>query len=121
MKKVVGILVLLWIIITVLVMYAYITNKKDSLIVIPPVDPGPLSSTPDQREKDGCKIGGCSGQVCSDKEGVITTCEFTEAYACFHTAICERQKDGTCGWTQTEELKTCLSNANNLIKAPIDK
>jgi hypothetical protein len=57
-----------------------------------------------------CFVGGCSGQVCSDQEGVITTCEFRPEYACYHTATCEVQGDGTCGWTETPELAACLAN-----------
>lgn len=57
-----------------------------------------------------CYVGGCSGQVCSDQEGVITTCEWHEEYACYHQATCERQQDGACGWTQTPELQACLGD-----------
>ena len=60
-----------------------------------------------------CFVGGCSGQVCSDRDDVITTCEWREEYACYQTATCERQADGACGWTQTEELQACLSGAAN--------
>jgi len=55
----------------------------------------------------GCKITGCSGQICSDQD-VITTCEFKAEYGCYGSARCERQADGQCGWTQTEELELCL-------------
>ena len=56
-----------------------------------------------------CVVTGCSRQVCADEE-VMTTCEWRDAYACYRTARCERQPDGKCGWTQTEELKRCLAN-----------
>lgn len=64
---------------------------------------GPISS-------GGCKIAGCSGQICiNEKAGdVITTCEFKAEYACYKTARCERQSDGKCGWTPTSELLSCL-------------
>lgn len=55
-----------------------------------------------------CFTGGCSGQICSDQEGVISTCEWKDEYACYQTATCERQGDQTCGWTQTPALLTCL-------------
>src|SRR5690606_12669702 len=55
-----------------------------------------------------CYVGGCSGQVCSDQEGVISTCEWREEYACYQDAKCEVQADGNCGWTQTTELQACL-------------
>jgi hypothetical protein len=67
-----------------------------------------VTNEPAQAE---CFVGGCSGQVCSDQEGVITTCEFKPEYACYHTATCEVQTDGQCGWTQTSELQACLANA----------
>lgn len=55
----------------------------------------------------GCRRTGCSGQICSD-EDVITTCEWREEYACYRSASCERQADGECGWTMTDELRMCL-------------
>jgi hypothetical protein len=57
-----------------------------------------------------CYIGGCSGQVCSDQEGVITTCQADPDFACYQDATCERQTTGECGWTQTVELNTCLAS-----------
>jgi eight-cysteine-cluster-containing protein len=57
-----------------------------------------------------CFVGGCSGQLCSDQEGLISTCEWREEYACYATASCERQADGACGWTPTTELNSCLAN-----------
>ena len=54
-----------------------------------------------------CVVTGCSNQVCSDQE-VITICEFNPAYACYSQVVCERQADGNCGWTQTNDLQTCL-------------
>ncbi len=55
-----------------------------------------------------CYVGGCSGQICSDEEGVSSTCEFRPEYACYRNAKCERQASGECGWTQTADLKACL-------------
>jgi hypothetical protein len=57
-----------------------------------------------------CFVGGCSSQVCSDQEGVITTCEYLPEYACYQTATCERQADNSCGWTTTPELDACLAS-----------
>lgn len=56
-----------------------------------------------------CFVGGCSSQLCSDQEGMASTCEYRESYACYQNATCERQQDGQCGWTQTSELALCLS------------
>lgn len=60
-----------------------------------------------------CKVGGCSGQICSD-EDVMTTCEYSPAYACYKSAICERGKNGKCGWQETDELKSCLNEAKKI-------
>lgn len=57
-----------------------------------------------------CFVGGCSGQICSDQEGAISTCEWREQYACYQSATCERQADNTCGWTSTPALDACLAN-----------
>lgn len=69
--------------------------------VMDPADAGP------------CFVGGCSGQVCSDQAGVVTTCEWRDEYACYQTATCERQADGQCGWTPTPELAACLDPQAN--------
>lgn len=60
-----------------------------------------------ERTTGGCKITGCSGQVCSNQEAV-TDCSYKEEYICYQKAHCERQPDGSCGWTQTKELGLCL-------------
>lgn len=58
-----------------------------------------------------CYVGGCSAQLCTDHPDTISTCEYTNSYACYKTATCERQSTGQCGWTQTSELQACLVNA----------
>lgn len=61
---------------------------------------------------EGCKVAGCSGQLCvNEGDPGFSTCEWRESYACFQGATCERQDSGQCGWTQTPELVSCLNNA----------
>lgn len=59
-----------------------------------------------------CVIGGCSGELCVDpKSGQgISNCIYRAEFACYKSATCGRQADGSCGWTQTDALKTCLAN-----------
>lgn len=57
-----------------------------------------------------CFRGGCSDEICSDHEGVISTCIWRPEYACYQAATCERQSDGQCGFTQDEAYDTCMSN-----------
>ena len=56
-----------------------------------------------------CYRGGCSSQICSDQQDMVSTCEYREEYACYQSAVCERQTSGQCGWTQTPELRACLT------------
>ncbi len=58
-----------------------------------------------------CHRGGCSGQLCTDRDDVVTTCEWRPEYACYQQATCERQADGQCGFTQDEALTSCLASA----------
>lgn len=62
------------------------------------------------RDHKACYVGGCSGQLCSDQPGAISTCEYRPEYACYQTAVCEEQVEGNCGWTETAELDACLAN-----------
>jgi hypothetical protein len=55
-----------------------------------------------------CIKTGCSDQVCA-AEPMMTTCEWRAEYACYQKARCERQSDGTCGFTRTAELTSCLA------------
>lgn len=67
--------------------------------------------------KTGCSIGGCSGQLCVEEsaEEPITTCEYRAEYACFKKySTCERQGDGKCGWTQTQELTACIEESKGV-------
>lgn len=60
----------------------------------------------------GCKIGGCSAQLCvPEGEDGVSTCEWRPEYACYAEQRCERQPDGLCGWTMTPQLQGCLESA----------
>jgi hypothetical protein len=56
-----------------------------------------------------CVVSGCSGEICGD-EPMFSTCIFRPEFACYQAATCERQSDGVCGWTQTDELQACLAD-----------
>jgi hypothetical protein len=58
-----------------------------------------------------CQVGGCSGELCTDSPNAISPCVYLPEYACYRTAVCERQTDSACGWTRSEELKACLEKA----------
>jgi hypothetical protein len=56
-----------------------------------------------------CYVGGCSDEVCSAQEGVITTCLWKPEYACDQAATCERQATGECGFTHDDAYNACIS------------
>jgi S-layer homology domain len=62
---------------------------------------------------EGCKVSGCSATICQNEsdEEMVTTCEWREEYACYQHATCEKQNDGQCGWTPTEQLDACIMDA----------
>lgn len=64
---------------------------------------------PETSQQGACYVGGCSGQLCGDEPDMMSTCEYKEEYSCYKDARCERQPSGACGWTDTQELKICLS------------
>ncbi len=68
------------------------------------------TSTAPKPTQAGCYVGGCSGEICSDKPDIVSTCMYREEYACYRSATCARQTSGACGWTETPALKACLMN-----------
>jgi hypothetical protein len=63
----------------------------------------------------GCVVGGCSGELCTDASAgpAVSPCLYQPSYACYASATCARQSDGTCGWTMTPELTQCLQNGGS--------
>lgn len=57
-----------------------------------------------------CYVGGCSSELCTETKGQVSACLYSESYACYRTATCERQPSGSCGWTPTTELNKCLAS-----------
>ncbi len=79
----------------------------------PSTTPAPTADGSDaaSAQPGACITTGCSGGVCAEAgKDVITTCEYRAEYACYQKAACEKQADGTCGWTQTAELTSCLAS-----------
>lgn len=66
-----------------------------------------LPACPQPDPAEACQRTGCSGQICA-AEPMASTCEFLPHYACYRAASCSMQANGTCGWSETEELRRCL-------------
>lgn len=59
-----------------------------------------------------CGTGGCSGQVCGQKDkvkGIITTCEYKLEYGCLKKTGCGCVS-GKCEWKKTQEYMDCMKN-----------
>jgi len=101
-------------------------DKQPLVDLTPATDPvKPIELPPSQNEEpiviqptdSSCYVGGCSSQLCGDASilDMATTCEWREEYTCYQNkeiTSCKRQSNGKCGWTETTELKMCLSNAS---------
>ena len=61
--------------------------------------------------RDGCFIGGCGNQLCSDQPGDVSSCVSRDEDICYQTAVCEKQESGQCGWTQSSDIQSCLQSA----------
>lgn len=90
-----------------------VTNIENALP--PESDGAPVPGVPmlpvEESSTGQCYVGGCSSEICSDRPDVASNCLYTEAYACYQTAVCERQVAGACGWTKTPALLSCLNQS----------
>jgi hypothetical protein len=66
------------------------------------------TSTVNNPKDKSCIISGCNGEICAE-ESMSSICVYKEEFACYTSATCEVQSNGECGWTQTTELTSCLS------------
>ena len=59
-----------------------------------------------------CAVAGCSSELCvegAEAPYVVTTCLYQDSFACYPAfSRCERQHNGRCGWTMSEELAACI-------------
>ncbi len=62
------------------------------------------------KSENGCVISGCNNEICQDEDEkpVSSVCIYKPEYECYKLTTCKRQKDGKCGFTETEEFKDCL-------------
>jgi hypothetical protein len=89
-----------------------ITEAEDdtptpTAIIKDPVNNRSVSPTTVQTN---CKVSGCNGEICADESlgEIASICNYQERYSCYKTAVCEHQSNGSCGWTQDNNLRTCL-------------
>jgi len=66
-----------------------------------------------------CTPGGCGGADCVEAGAPPpASCDGATVDECHKKGICERQPDGRCGWTETEEVQTCLFQGLDMSAAP---
>lgn len=86
------------------------TPTPTKLVVTP--RPQATPQAPIYKQKS-CKVEGCSGELCYDPSlggDIATTCIYKEEYACYKLTTCERQQDGSCGWTKTPDFTKCIAS-----------
>lgn len=85
--------------------------KADGKVFVETVDERQGTDKSPSPSKGKCVVGGCSGELCVDASlgGVASICIYREEFMCYKSAACEKQADGRCGWTQTEDLKSCIA------------
>jgi hypothetical protein len=70
-------------------------------------------------EQKQCVVSGCSGELCVEdtvlEEGLASSCVWKEEYECYKEALCERQENGTCAWTKSEEIIQCLEDKQDSL------
>ena len=91
--------------------YLILTQSTKQTPTSPPTPtPAPTeeSTVPNRVVKDGCVITGCSGEVCAEEPHNLDCAIVIPPDSCYLNATCERQVNGECDWTQTEELKSCI-------------
>lgn len=73
-------------------------------------DAGMICVPYEELDADGdCIVGGCNSELCSEIGDELTSiCLYKPEYSCYKSAVCERQDNGQCGWTLSEELTLCL-------------
>ena len=82
-----------------------------SIIIASLTKLGPRQTPKEKVEnKNECVISGCNGEICQDKndEPLFSVCIYKPEYECYKLTTCKRQKDGKCGFTETEEFNACL-------------
>jgi len=82
----------------------------------------PTTTSEDPVTSGGCAIGGCNGEICieaSEASTIVSSCVYLPEFACYKSARCERQGNGACDWTQTDELKACIAAAPKINVAPM--
>jgi len=65
---------------------------------------------PGETTSEDCKTAGCGGELCVGKESeqVYSICLFDPTHECYKYAVCEKQEDGKCGWTETSKFRECI-------------
>jgi hypothetical protein len=89
----------------------YIQPLKNANKTSPPQNtptPPKPSSTPTLTRASSCVVSGCNSEICADKD-LFSPCIEKPEFACYQNALCEIQENGSCGWTMTDTLESCLS------------
>lgn len=81
------------------ILESYPTQVTASKIVV--------TRIPEKQVKD-CFIGGCSGEICSNDQEVISTCELILGMGCLKEDMSCQLVDNECTWVLSKEAAECF-------------
>jgi hypothetical protein len=94
----------------------YIHGQKENIFdsflkTYSPTGTKQIEMIPIKDLQNGCFIFGYNYESCSEKNKYSQNpiWPVSRDHSCYRNAVCELQTNGQCNWTQTEELKNCLS------------
>ncbi|MBK8479955.1 MAG: hypothetical protein IPL40_02090 [Proteobacteria bacterium] len=62
-----------------------------------------------------CYVGGCGGQLCSDRPDLVSTCEWMPDTRCRRLAECGPfGEGGSCAWSDAPAFSRCIRATNDL-------
>lgn len=73
----------------------------------PPPDDDTTPPPDDDTSPNACIRTGCNSEICAS-ESMVSPCLWEDWFTCLHSAACEPQESGVCGFTCTPALKDCL-------------
>ena len=60
-----------------------------------------------------CFRGGCNGEICTDRDDIMTPCVYNECrQTCYNNYTECKRLDGACGFQELDGFDECMANCN---------
>lgn len=69
----------------------------------------------------GCVRNNCMGTCITSEEALYKAIPMIcrAEYTCYQDAECMKKEDGSCSWTETQQLKDCIAEKQKGIKSSL--